>query len=141
MQTRHLPFYETARGKEVYENCLETVNNHFPQYLAEIKGIAEGADVPFEQVWVISTGLGSFCTLIPRLMRNVFPWMKIVLIWFMFHRRLLLNVQLTTLAQVMAGSQAIGWTNDDINHCHIYTSPVFMKGLLCCVFYVVYNIH
>jgi len=42
--------YKTDEGKEVYGNCLQHCMNKYPQYVEEIKGMAEGSKVPFEKV-------------------------------------------------------------------------------------------
>ena len=39
--------YQSAKVRRIFESTLKTVNNSFPQYVDEIKGIAQGAKVPF----------------------------------------------------------------------------------------------
>ncbi|KAK6627656.1 hypothetical protein RUM44_010135 [Polyplax serrata] len=49
----YLPLWETAEGKKAYESTLEVVKKNFPQYLEEIRGTAEGADVPFHKLFLL----------------------------------------------------------------------------------------
>ncbi|CAH0385576.1 unnamed protein product [Bemisia tabaci] len=48
-----LPVYETPDGKRVYEETLNHCVEHFPQYVDEIKGTAEGAGVPFHKLFLL----------------------------------------------------------------------------------------
>ncbi len=41
---------KTLQVRRVYEECLRSVGSAFPQYLDELKGIAQGARVPFFKV-------------------------------------------------------------------------------------------
>ena len=45
-----LPLYETDAGRRVYEETLACVRKNFPQYLREMEGTADGAEVPFHKV-------------------------------------------------------------------------------------------
>ncbi|KAG5680744.1 hypothetical protein PVAND_010233 [Polypedilum vanderplanki] len=42
-----LPVYNSSKGREVFDSTLKVVNERFPQYVSEIKGIADGAKVDF----------------------------------------------------------------------------------------------
>lgn len=42
--------YQSAKVRRVYESTLKTTAKMFPQYIDELKGIAQGARVPFFQV-------------------------------------------------------------------------------------------
>lgn len=44
--------YETSEGKKIYNENLEAVGKVFPQYLLEIKGMANGANVSFHKVHI-----------------------------------------------------------------------------------------
>jgi len=44
---------KTEKGKENYKNCFDVTNKHFPQYINELKGIAQGANVTFEQLFLV----------------------------------------------------------------------------------------
>lgn len=46
----YLPLYETEAGRKVYEETLACVVEQFPQYVKEIQGTADGANVPFHKV-------------------------------------------------------------------------------------------
>lgn len=47
----YLKIYETSDvGKQVYLESLEATNKYFPQYLVELKGMADGADISFHEV-------------------------------------------------------------------------------------------
>ena len=46
----YLPLFATKEGKKVYEETLDAVKKQFPQYVREIEGTADGANVPFYKV-------------------------------------------------------------------------------------------
>ncbi|CAH1968405.1 unnamed protein product [Acanthoscelides obtectus] len=46
----YLPCYETSEGRKAYEDTLNCVKSNFPQYIRELEGIADGAQVPFHKV-------------------------------------------------------------------------------------------
>lgn len=47
----YMEIYESSvKGREIYDECLNTVESYFPQYLIELKGMADGAQVPFHEV-------------------------------------------------------------------------------------------
>lgn len=49
----YLEIYESsAEGREIYDECLNAVESYFPQYLIELKGMADGAAVPFHEVCI-----------------------------------------------------------------------------------------
>lgn len=50
----YLGVYNTKEGRKVYEETLAAVKTQFPQYVREIEGTADGANVPFYKVslWV-----------------------------------------------------------------------------------------
>jgi len=48
----YIPLYEKPEGKEVYEAALTAVKKHFPQYIRELEGIADGAKVPFYKLFL-----------------------------------------------------------------------------------------
>lgn len=45
-----LPIYNTDAGRHAYEKTLKCVRSNFPQYVRELEGTAEGAQVPFHKV-------------------------------------------------------------------------------------------
>lgn len=46
----YLDVYKTKEGRKVYEETLAVVNTQFPEYVREIEGTADGANVPFFKV-------------------------------------------------------------------------------------------
>lgn len=42
--------YETEGGRKAYEETLAVVEKQFPQYVRELKGIADGSKMPFNLV-------------------------------------------------------------------------------------------
>lgn len=46
----YLPIYNTPEGLKVYTETLEVVRKSFPQYLRELQGTADGAQVEFHKV-------------------------------------------------------------------------------------------
>lgn len=45
-----MKIYETDGGRKAYEDTLAVVNKHFPQYVRELEGIADGSKVSFTLV-------------------------------------------------------------------------------------------
>lgn len=50
LNKEYLPAYATSAGKRAYDDTLASVKTDFPQYVRELEGIAEGANVPFYKV-------------------------------------------------------------------------------------------
>jgi hypothetical protein len=46
----YIPLYNTPEGLAVYNETLEVVTESFPQYVRELHGVADGADVEFYKV-------------------------------------------------------------------------------------------
>lgn len=42
--------YETENGRKSYEETLAVVEKQFPQYVRELKGVADGSKIPFTLV-------------------------------------------------------------------------------------------
>ncbi|XP_070515238.1 beta-alanyl-dopamine/carcinine hydrolase isoform X2 [Cardiocondyla obscurior] len=49
----YLPLFATEQGKNVYNETLDAVKKQFPQYLREIEGTADGANVPFYKLFLM----------------------------------------------------------------------------------------
>ncbi|XP_061392311.1 beta-alanyl-dopamine/carcinine hydrolase [Musca vetustissima] len=49
----YLPLYATEKGKNAYNETLETVKNSFPQYIRELEGVADGAQVEFHKLFLL----------------------------------------------------------------------------------------
>lgn len=55
LQTRLLPFVQTTtQGKAAYDLFITSHEATFPDYVDELRGIAEGSGVPFETVFVMN---------------------------------------------------------------------------------------
>ncbi|XP_033223085.1 uncharacterized protein LOC117176852 [Belonocnema kinseyi] len=53
LQESYLHVYETLEGKKVYNETLACVKEQFPQYVREIEGTADGAEVPFHELFLM----------------------------------------------------------------------------------------
>jgi hypothetical protein len=54
MQERLLPFHRSSTGRSLYRAFLELHTTHFPDYMAELEGMAQGAERPFEEVFLVN---------------------------------------------------------------------------------------
>ncbi|DAZ98337.1 TPA: hypothetical protein N0F65_007144 [Lagenidium giganteum] len=54
LQQRILPYYATEAGKALYASFLESHERTFPDYVDEIRGIAEGSDTEFETLFLLN---------------------------------------------------------------------------------------
>lgn len=54
LQQTILPFFNTAIGREIYEEYLQVTKDHFSQYLDEIRGMSDGANEPFEHLFLLN---------------------------------------------------------------------------------------
>ncbi|KAL3854886.1 hypothetical protein ACJMK2_014122 [Sinanodonta woodiana] len=54
VQNRLLPFYKTSRGRDIYEEYLDAAEKSFPQYVKEIRGMADGSGMPFEHLFLMN---------------------------------------------------------------------------------------
>ena len=52
-----LAFYKEKNGKEFCDSLLSACRAKYPHYMEEIKGIADGADIPHQQVGAVLVGL------------------------------------------------------------------------------------
>ncbi|XP_077993557.1 beta-alanyl-dopamine/carcinine hydrolase-like [Glandiceps talaboti] len=46
------PYYNSQKGREVYNSFLSVTNATFPQFIDELQGIADGAEVPFYETFL-----------------------------------------------------------------------------------------
>ena len=44
------PFVQTARGARIYRDYVDVINSSYPQYVEEMQGTADGANLTFKQV-------------------------------------------------------------------------------------------
>ena len=51
---RMLRFHRTPEGQAVYGKLLEANRERYPDYVAEMEGLAQGADRPFEEVFLVN---------------------------------------------------------------------------------------
>ncbi|XP_013091303.2 beta-alanyl-dopamine/carcinine hydrolase-like isoform X2 [Biomphalaria glabrata] len=49
-----IPFHETSRGQEYFNAALKVCEMNFPQYIQEIKGMADGAKMPFDHLFMLN---------------------------------------------------------------------------------------
>lgn len=49
-----IPFYASKAGAQLYEQTLTTLRTLCPQYLAELEGLAEGAEQPFNTIMMLN---------------------------------------------------------------------------------------
>jgi predicted choloylglycine hydrolase len=54
LQKTFLPFHRTAEGKRKYQELVQLHEPRFPDYLSELRGISEGAGVPFEELFLVN---------------------------------------------------------------------------------------
>ncbi|XP_054276013.1 beta-alanyl-dopamine/carcinine hydrolase-like [Macrosteles quadrilineatus] len=49
----YLPLYDSPEGRKAYDATLATCKENFPQYVREIEGTADGAQVPFHKLFLL----------------------------------------------------------------------------------------
>ncbi|KAH0949477.1 hypothetical protein HN011_005311 [Eciton burchellii] len=49
----YLPLFATEKGKMIFEETLDAVREQFPQYVREIQGTADGANVAFHKLFLM----------------------------------------------------------------------------------------
>jgi hypothetical protein len=54
LQERLLPFHHSSAGRGLFQSFLELHRTHFADYIAELEGIAQGAERPFEEVFLVN---------------------------------------------------------------------------------------
>jgi len=54
LHTKILPFVQTDDGKEILNDYLHVINEKFPWYVDEMKGLANGSGIGFDLVRKIS---------------------------------------------------------------------------------------
>lgn len=50
LQKEFLVLYAQPEGRQIFEESLKTTEKYFPQYVIELKGVADGSGVPFHEV-------------------------------------------------------------------------------------------
>ena len=54
LQQVMIPFYASKAGAQLYEQTLATLRTQCPQYLAELEGVAAGAELPFNTIMMLN---------------------------------------------------------------------------------------
>jgi hypothetical protein len=54
LQEQLLPFLTTTGGQRCYQSYLKLHRKYFPQYVAELEGMAAGAGRPFEEIFAVN---------------------------------------------------------------------------------------
>ena len=54
LQKQLLPFLKTSAGQSFFQSCLKMHQTHFPQYIAELEGMADGSGRPFEEIFAVN---------------------------------------------------------------------------------------
>jgi len=54
LNTRFMPYSRTPAGRARYQHLFALHRNRFPEFFSELEGMAEGAGVPFEKLFVIN---------------------------------------------------------------------------------------
>ncbi|MGA9479172.1 MAG: C45 family peptidase [Desulfobacterales bacterium] len=54
LNTRFMPYSRTPAGRARYRHLVALHRNRFPEFIGELEGMAEGASVPFEKLFVIN---------------------------------------------------------------------------------------
>lgn len=53
LHEQFIPLYDTLRGREIYESTLNRMRKNFPQYIEEMQGTADGAQVSFYKLFLM----------------------------------------------------------------------------------------
>jgi predicted choloylglycine hydrolase len=54
LQSEFIPFHGRAEGKRKYQELIRLHESRFPDYLSELHGISEGAEAPFEELFLVN---------------------------------------------------------------------------------------
>ena len=54
LQEQLLPFYHSPTGQDLYQTFLAQHKAHFAGYVAELEGMAQGAERPFEEIFLVN---------------------------------------------------------------------------------------
>ena len=63
LQEQLLPFLNSSTGQGLFQSNLDLHRIHFPQYIAELEGMADGSGRPFEEIFAVNLR-GEFAGLI-----------------------------------------------------------------------------
>ncbi|KYQ50292.1 Acyl-coenzyme A:6-aminopenicillanic-acid-acyltransferase 40 kDa form [Trachymyrmex zeteki] len=108
----YLPLYATEEGKKVYNETLDAVKKQFPQYLREIEGTADGANVPFYKLFLMH--LDDILPNVTEMQGNTLP------------------VGCTTIMCNQSGHEILGHNEDAVsetlNHWYLVSAHVIETG-------------
>ncbi|KAL3854891.1 hypothetical protein ACJMK2_014127 [Sinanodonta woodiana] len=51
--SRIIPFYNTHKGRDVFDEYLKVSESSFPQYVTELRGMADGSGMTFENLFLL----------------------------------------------------------------------------------------
>ncbi|KAK3605407.1 hypothetical protein CHS0354_036317 [Potamilus streckersoni] len=51
--TRIIPFYNTHKGREIFDEYLKVSESSFPQYVTELRGMSDGSGMSFEHLFLL----------------------------------------------------------------------------------------
>ncbi|XP_001942958.2 uncharacterized protein LOC100168878 [Acyrthosiphon pisum] len=54
LQEEYLKLYAQPEGRQIYEESLNATKKYFPQYVIEMKGLADGSGVPFYELFLMA---------------------------------------------------------------------------------------
>ena len=54
LESTLLPYFNTPEGRAVYDDLISLHSELYPNYMAEIEGIAKGAEVPFSTLFIMN---------------------------------------------------------------------------------------
>ncbi|XP_050420912.1 uncharacterized protein LOC126833544 isoform X2 [Adelges cooleyi] len=54
LQDDYLKMYAEPEGQSIYEESFISTQKYFPQYIIELQGVADGAQVPFEELFLMA---------------------------------------------------------------------------------------
>jgi hypothetical protein len=54
LQKQLLPFLKSSTGQRLFQSYLKLHQTHFPRYIAELEGMADGSGRPFEEIFAVN---------------------------------------------------------------------------------------
>lgn len=54
LQEAFLPFHRGSQGQDLYNRLLAIHQKEYPDFISEMEGIARGAEVPFEEIFILN---------------------------------------------------------------------------------------
>ena len=54
LQEQLLPFLNSSTGQRLFQSYLKLHQAHFPRYIAELEGMADGSGRPFEEIFAVN---------------------------------------------------------------------------------------